>query len=112
MKIQRQNLGDIIRRLVTDKGLSDAKFAEMIGMKRQNVKKTVFEKHSLDTDLLCTISEVLECNLFDYFKSNPDDDASKTELRATLSIEMGQERQDRTIRFVFGNNDIEILDNS
>ena len=109
MKIQRQNLGEIIRQIVTDKGLSDAAFAKLIGMQRQNVKRTVFEKRSLDTELLCTISEVLECNLFDYFKSNTDDDAKKTELRATLSIEMGQEKQDKTIRFVFGENDIEIL---
>ena len=78
---------------------------------RQNVKKMVFEKRSLDTELLCTISEVLECNIFDYFKSNTDDDTKKTELRATLSIEMGQEKQDKTIRFVFGENNIEILDN-
>lgn len=109
MKIQRQNLGEIIRQIVTDKGLSDAAFAKLIGMQRQNVKKTVFEKRSLDTELLCTISEVLECNLFDYFKSNTNDDTKKTELRATLSIEMGQEKQDKTIRFVFGENDIEIL---
>ncbi len=109
MKIQRQNLGEIIRQIVTDKGLSDAMFAKMIGMQRQNVKKMVFEKRSLDTELLCTISEVLECNIFDYFKSNTDDDTKKTELRATLSIEMGQEKQNKTIRFVFGENDIEIL---
>lgn len=109
MKIQRQNLGEIIRQIVTDKGLSDAMFAKMIGMQRQNVKKMVFEKRSLDTELLCTISEVLECNIFDYFKSNIDDDTRKTELRATLSIEMGQEKQDKTIRFVFGENNIEIL---
>lgn len=87
----------------------NAMFAKMIGMQRQNVKKMVFEKRSLDTELLCTISEVLECNIFDYFKSNTDDDTKKTELRATLSIEMGQEKQDKTIRFVFGDNDIEIL---
>ena len=109
MKIKRQNLGEIIRQLVTDKGLSDATFAKMIGMQRQNVKKTVFEKRSLDTELLCTISEVLECNIFDYFKSNTEDDMPKTELKATLSIEMGHEKQDKTIRFVFGENDIEIL---
>lgn len=107
MKIQRQNLGEIIRQLVTDKGLSGATFAKMIGMQRQNVKKTVFEKRSLDTELLCTISEVLECNLFDYFKSNTDDDARK-ELRATLTIEMGQEKHDQTFSFVFGDNNVKI----
>ena len=107
MKNQRHNLGEIIQGLVKEKGLSNAKFAELIGLKRQNVSKTVFEKHSLDTDLLCTISEVLECNLFDYFKSNTLD---YTELKATLLIEMGQQKQDKTIRFVFGENKVEIMD--
>lgn len=108
MKIQSVNLGEIIRELVSDKGWSDAKFAASIGLKRQNIKKTVYEKHGLDTDLVCRISEVLNCNLFDYFRSNTTD---YTELKATLSIEMGQQKQDRTIRFVFGDNNIEILNN-
>lgn len=107
MKIERQNLGELIKELVKEKGLSDAKFAELIGLKRQNIKKTVFDKRSLDTDLLCTISEVLECNIFDYFKSNTLD---YTELKATLCIEMGQQKQDKTIRFVFGENKVEIMD--
>lgn len=106
MKINRVNLGEIIRSLVNAKGLSDAAFAKAIGMQRQNVKKMVFEKRSLDTELLCTISEVLECNIFDYFKCNGPD---YTELKATLTIEMGQQKQDQTIRFVFGENDIELL---
>lgn len=107
MKFKSVNLGEVIRELVTAKGLSDAKFAESIGLKRQNIKKTVFDKHGLDTDLVCRISEVLDCNLFDYFKSNTID---YTELKATVSIEMGQQRQDKTIRFVFGENKVEIMD--
>ena len=86
----------------------DAYFAKEIGMQRQNVKKMVFEKQSLDTNLLCIISEVLECNLFDYFKSNTNDD--RRELKATLTIEMGKEKKDKSFRFVFGDNNLEILD--
>lgn len=107
MKIERINLGEIIRQLVTDKHLSDAQFAKMIGLQRQNVKKTVFEKQSLDTNLLCRISEELDCNLFDYFKSNTDYD--RRELRATLTIEMGKEKKDKTFKFVFGDNNVEII---
>ena len=43
MKINRINLGEIIRQIVTEKGMSDASFAKEIGMQRQNVKKMVFE---------------------------------------------------------------------
>ena len=107
MKIKRINLGEIIKGMVEAKGMSQAQFARLIGLQRQNVNKTVFDKSGIDTNLLCVISEVLECNLFDYFQSNTKDD--KQELKATLTIEMGREKQDKTLRFVFGDNDIEIL---
>lgn len=110
MKIERINLGEMIRGLVTEKGYSDAQFAKMIGLQRQNIKKTVFDKQSLDTNLLCRISEELECNLFDYFKSNTNND--RRELKATLTIEMGKEKKDKSFRFVFGDNNIEILTGS
>lgn len=106
MKISRVNIGAIVREKVEEKGLSQAEFARQIGIQRQNVVKTVFDKASLDTNLLCNISEVLDCNLFDYFKSNNGND--KTELRATITIEMGQEKKDRSVRFVFGENDIKL----
>ena len=106
MKIKRINLGELIKSLVEAKGMSQAQFARLIGIQRQNINKTVFEKSSIDTDLLCVISEVLECNLFDYFKSDEIDD--KKEIKATLSIQMGREKIDKTFRFVFGENVLEI----
>ena len=106
MKIDRVNLGELIKEKVAEKGFSQAEFARIIGMQRQNVVKTVFEKASLDTNLVCAISEALNCNLFDYFKSNETDD--RTELKATITIEMGKEKRDRTVRFVFGENDIKL----
>jgi len=106
MKLERFNLGKLIKEKVEEKGISQAQFAREIGLQRQNVVKTVFEKNSIDTNLLCVISEVLECNFFDYFKSNNSDD--KTELKATITIELGKEKKDRTVRFVFGENDIKL----
>ena len=104
MKINRINLGETIRKKVEEKGMSQAEFARQIGMQRQNVVKLVFEKASLDTNLLASICEVLD--LFDYFSSNSDNTIS--ELKATITIEMGKEKKDRTVRFIFGENDIKI----
>ena len=113
MKIRRNNIGDIIREKVDEAGMSKAKFAENLGIARQNIDKTVFLKHSIDTDLLCRISEVLNCNLFDYYIDedgcNKVDYSLRRELKAKLTIEMGEEKQDRLFRFVFGENNIEIL---
>lgn len=112
MKIKRVNLGEIVREKVEAKGWSKAKFSEYLGIARQNVEKTIFQKHSLDSDMICNISEVLGCNLFDYFidqdASNEKDYKVRHELKAKLTIELGEETQDRTYKFVFGENKIEI----
>lgn len=43
MEIKKVNLGELIRKKVEESGLTQAKFAELIGLQRQNVKKTVFD---------------------------------------------------------------------
>ncbi|MEG2151506.1 MAG: hypothetical protein RRY36_09840 [Bacteroidaceae bacterium] len=112
MKINKVNLGEVIRQKVDESGISKAKFAESLNIARQNIDKTIFSKHSLDTDLLCNVCEVLNCNLFDYYRSdiecNTKDYITKEEIKATLSIEMGKKKQDKVFRFIFGENDIRI----
>ena len=48
--------------------MSKAEFAKNVGIAGQNIEKIVFQKASLDTNLLCLISEVLDYNLFSYYK--------------------------------------------
>lgn len=114
MKINRVHIGEIIRQKVKEKDITKSSFAQSLNIQRQNIEKTVFAKNSLDSDLLCRISEVLDCNLFDYFQSdelcNKKYYTKSEEIKATLSIEIGAERQDKVFRFVFGENKIEILD--
>lgn len=111
MKINRINIGEIIRKKVEEKGLSKAKFAESLGIARQNVEKTVFLKHGIDTDLLCNICELLDCNLFDLYSSSGECNNFyyDEEIKATLTIEMGPNKADKVMRLVFGENKIEIL---
>ena len=87
--------------------MSKAAFAKAIGLARQNVDKTVFDKTSLDTNLVCVISEVLECNLFNYFKCNPND-YNPTEVKAKLTIEIDNKSKDKIFHIIFGNNDVKI----
>ena len=100
------NLGEIVRQLVAEKGLSSAKFAAMIGKHRQNVEKTIYQKKSLDTDTVCLINQALDCNLFDYFY--PCNAYHYSSLKATVTVEMGEEKQDKTFTFLFGDNKVEI----
>lgn len=112
MNIKTVNIGELIRLRVESSGLSKSKFAESLNIARQNIEKTVFSKHSIDTDLLCAISNVLGCNFFDYFKDE-DESCNKKDykpqvVKATISIEMGTDKQDKQFRFIFGDNKLEI----
>ena len=105
MKMNKVNLGEIIESLVNEKGLAHAQFAKSIGMARQNLRTSVYQKHFLDTDLVCRINEVLDCNLFDYYSCNK---SNYTPIKATVTIEMGEQVQDKTFTFLFGENKVEI----
>lgn len=109
MKIKRIHIGQVVRSKVEERGMSKAQFARMLGIQRQNIEKTVFNKHSLDSDLMCAISEILDCNLFNYF-SDCNKKNYTQELKAKLTIELGEETKDKTFKFVFGSNNIEIIE--
>lgn len=114
MKINRVNIGEIIREKVEQMGMSKAEFARKLGLQRQNIEKTVFMKNSLDTDLLCLICETLDFNFFTLYSDcescNNSDYTTPVELKARLSIEMGAEKREKTFRFEFGKNDIKFID--
>lgn len=111
MKIQEIDLGGFILNLLQEKGISKGEFADRIGIKRQNANRDIFEKKSLDTNLVRRISEYLDYNLFTLFlDDNQYDYIKKQELKATLTIVMGKEKQDKSFHFVFGENNVEIKD--
>lgn len=117
MKYKRINIGEIIERIVRDKNISNAEFARMIGMQRQNIKSTVYSKASLDTNLLATISETLDVDLFAYYRPldsngticNTSYDNSDSGIKAVLTIELQKEKKDQVLKLVFGDNNLEIL---
>lgn len=111
MKINRVNVGELVKEKVLERGISIASFAKSIGIQRQNIEKTVFSKNSLDTDLLSRISEELDHNFFLYYKDEEEcniKNYNKQEVKATLTIEMGEEKKDQIFHFIFGENDLEI----
>jgi transcriptional regulator with XRE-family HTH domain len=109
MKIKRVNIGEIIKNKVAEKGMSEAAFAKSINIQRQNIKKTVFSKNSIDTDLLISISESLEFDFFQYYRNSDSCNIKDyNEVKGVLSIEFGKEKKDQVFRFVFGENNLEI----
>ena len=108
MKTERVNIGEIIKEKAAEKGFSNAAFAKALNIQRQNIEKTVFSKRSVDTDLLLSISEVLNFDFFQYYrKEEGSNKKDYSEIKGVLSLEFGKEKKDQVFRFVFGENDIE-----
>lgn len=114
MKFEDIHIGSIIKSEVLKQGLTLAAFAQSINIQRQNVDKKVFSQKGLATTLLVEISEKLNCNFFDYYysKENRNYKGLHQEVKATLTIELGEKKEDKTFRFLFGENDIKIMDNN
>jgi transcriptional regulator with XRE-family HTH domain len=108
MKIERVNIGEIIRKKIEERGSSFASFAKSIGIQRQNLEKTVFGKKSIDTDMLSEISEKLDFDFFQYYRCSGEcnkNDYTPNEvkkIKAFIALQVGEERKEETLTFSFG----------
>ena len=109
MEIKNVNLGQEVARLIVEKRISKAQLADAIGLKRQNINRDVFEKNSLDSQLIIRISEFLDYNLFTLFTESNQNDCSKNrKVNAKIIIEIGSEKQEKSATFIFGQNKVEL----
>lgn len=59
-------IGEVIKKILVSRKMKLKDFAEDLGMARQNVYR-IFEKSSIDSDLLIKISSILNYNFFQHF---------------------------------------------
>ena len=59
-------IGEVIKKILVSRKMKLKDFAEDLGMARQNVYR-IFEKDSIETDLLIKVSSVLNYNFFQHF---------------------------------------------
>ena len=71
MNIERVNIGLSIEQKLNELGMSKSEFGRKIGVPQQNVNR-ILDKTSIDTDKLIAISEALDFNFFDCFRSIED----------------------------------------
>lgn len=116
MKYERVYIGEVIRQVVAERGMSSLAFAKLIGKQRQNMEISIYKKASLDTGLLVLISEALNYDFFKYYRpvDQEGEDCNKNydnedNLKATLTIELKKEKKDQVLKLVFGENNLEIL---
>jgi transcriptional regulator with XRE-family HTH domain len=108
MKYKRVHIGSIIKEEVKRQNKSFASFAQEIGIQKQNVERKVFSKQGLDTDYLMLISEKLNCNFFRYYYPEIENNQNKlpNEIKATISLEFGETKQNKTFCFLVGTNEM------
>ncbi len=64
--MQEINIGELIKTVLANKGITVTEFAKRINKSRENIY-SIFSRKSIDTDLLAKISEVLEYDFFRHY---------------------------------------------
>ena len=76
------HIGNVIHEVYDAKGMKMSEFAKRIGTVRQNVYK-IFERESINTDLLEKISQVLEHDFFQNYVQKENKPGAANEDEAT-----------------------------
>jgi hypothetical protein len=99
----------LLKNEVKRQNKSFTSFTQEIGIQKQNVERKVFSKQGLDTDYLMLISEKLNCNFFRYYYSETENNQNKlpNKTKATILLEFGKTKQNKTFCFLAGTNEME-----
>ena len=89
MKTKDVNVGEAILQVHTEKGFTNKKLADFLGKKDQNVIRDIFERKSLDTDVLCKLCEFYDYNFFELFLEDNQKGLFQKDMKATVIIELG-----------------------
>lgn len=91
------HIGSIIREKLEESGLSIAEFATKINRTRTTVYD-IFNRKSIDIDLLLCISEVLDYNFLEEVYIEKDESTPQTKCRYVIGIEVSEQQlHDTTI---------------
>ena len=71
MKFEKVNIGLLIEQKMNELDINKSEMARRSGIANQNINR-VLERSSIDTDKLVAISEALDFNFFDCFRTNEE----------------------------------------
>lgn len=108
MKTKDVNVGEAVWQIHKEKGFTRKKLADFLGKDDQNVKRDVFQKKSLDTDLLRKLCEFYDYNFFQLFFEDNQNGLQQKDLKATVIIELGEQKAEKTFTVRVGKNKVEI----
>lgn len=107
-------IGEVIKSVVREKFKKDSDFAEKWGKSRQAVYD-LYKRETIDVNTLLEISKVLSYDFFELYQQQlpfykkKESTEEKEPIKATLQIELSQDKKDQVLRIVFGDNNLKIL---
>lgn len=109
MKFEKINIGELIKEKQIELGITNAKFAEMLNIQRQNVN-ALLSKTSIDTEKLASISEVLNYNFFQHFTPiNANENYYKRNMEVEIRLKLTQEKKDEVLKILGLDDNLKIM---
>lgn len=108
MKTKDVNVGQAILQIHKEKRFTNKKLADFLGKDKQNVNRDVFQKKSLDTDQLRKLCDFYDYNFFQLFLEDNQNGLPQKDLKATVIIELGEQKAEKTFTVCVGDNKLKI----
>ena len=86
MAVYNLHIGQLIKTVFEQSGMTVSEFARRINCERTNVY-TIFKRRSIDVELLVNISKVLEYNFFEEILKQVDLDFKRQDLNISIKIQ-------------------------
>lgn len=104
---------DNIRKIMRDRNLTQATMAEYLGTSESQFSKILSGNVKLSIQQLENLANSLsvrEIDIITYPEVYVSTEQSKQEpVRAVLQIELQKEKKDQILKFIFGENNVEVL---
>lgn len=101
-----------LRKIINDKGLTQAAMAEFAGTTASQFSKILNGEVQISLWQLSNIATSLNWDIIDLFtypKKYVSPDKNNDEIIASLTIQLKKEKKDQVLKLVFGDNNFEIL---
>lgn len=101
-----------IRKIINDKGLTQAAMAEYAGTTASQFSKILNGEVQISLWQISNIATNLNIDIIDIFtypEKYVSAQSSKDEITASLTIQLKKEKKDQILKLVFGDNNLEIL---
>jgi DNA-binding Xre family transcriptional regulator len=108
MKTNDLNIGAEVLKIHKQKRVTNVELAEFLGIDRHNVKRDVFDKKSIDTDILRKLCEYYDYNFFSLFMEGNQNRLPQKDVKATVIIEMGEHKAEKQFTISVGDNRLKI----